>query len=65
MIPQIGSPGWFFIPLPPTRYAPSKLAKVRIADGLIVSAHARERDPGGRFRHLHWAEGLGTWEERR
>lgn len=66
MIPAPNGGGWFLIPLPPTRFAPAKLAKVRVVDGEIVQAQARERWPNAPelpARRMHWVTGLGSWVE--
>lgn len=66
MIPVIGSDRWFLMPLRPTTYSPAKLAKVRVIDGEITHAFARERWPNAPElgdRQLHWATGTGSWTE--
>ena len=63
MIPVIGSDGWFLIPLRSTKFSPAKLARVKIVDGFIVNAFAREQISEVRRRRLHWAAEIGSWAE--
>lgn len=59
-------PEWFLMILPPNRVSLDRLAKVKVRDGVITHAFAVEREPSRPFRptrRLHWAEGVGSWEE--
>jgi len=66
MIPAIGTDGWAFMRLRPTRYTPEALAKVKVEDGRIVQAFTREFSIFTHHeyrRRLHWVAGSGSWTE--
>lgn len=64
--PGARHPDWHLMVLPPNRVSLDRIAKVKVRDGAITHAYAIEREPSRPFapiRRLHWAEGVGSWEE--